>query len=126
MIGASGGGKAAGALTPDQRREDRIAPEQNPARSRIVGGSHGHRSYAHRQNRYDYSSDSPVGPLTTDSSRSAPVCRVLLFATAAMTRESALPAGIARFFTRPLVRGSLLVSGLSALTGNLALTRAIH
>ena len=43
-----------------------------------------------------------------------------------MTREPALAAGVAGFFTRPLVSRALLVRGLSTLTGDLTLLGAIH
>src|ERR1041384_4825020 len=43
-----------------------------------------------------------------------------------MTRHAALAPGFARFLAGPLVGRALLVGGLSALTGNFALLRAVH
>src|SRR6188474_247631 len=45
----------------------------------------------------------------------------LLLLLAAMARHPALASGFPRFFARPLVRGALLMRGLAALAGYLAL-----
>src|SRR5258705_10872588 len=45
---------------------------------------------------------------------------------AAMTRHAALASGFARFLACPLVGRALLMGGLAALAGNLALLRAVH
>ncbi len=45
---------------------------------------------------------------------------------AAMTRHAALASGFARFLAGPLVGRALLMGGLAALAGNLALLRAVH
>jgi len=43
-----------------------------------------------------------------------------------MARHAAFAAGLARLFSRPLVRRALLVRRFAALAGNLALFPSIH
>jgi hypothetical protein len=40
MIGTLSGDKAARAVSPDQRRENRITSKKNPSRARVVGCRH--------------------------------------------------------------------------------------
>src|SRR5439155_20311706 len=54
------------------------------------------------------------------------VRRRLLFLLAAMARHAALAARFTRFFTRPLVRGALLVRRLAALARDLSLLVPVH
>ena len=49
-----------------------------------------------------------------------------LLATTLVTGDAALAAGVARFLTRPFVRGALLVGRLTALAGDLPLLGPIH
>ena len=49
-----------------------------------------------------------------------------LFAPALVTGDPSLASGVTRFLARPLVRRAFLVSGLSALAGDLSLLRAVH
>src|SRR5262249_17032889 len=52
--------------------------------------------------------------------------RARLLATSLVARDTALAAGVARLFTRPLMRGALLVGSFPSLARNLTLLGPIH
>jgi len=135
MIGAFRGGKATWALSPDQRRQHWIAPEQDPARTDVVIG--GHAPTIITKDPASAGIARPSRPGLLDLSRGLEFgdvaatgvpgfTRLFLLSAPAMAGESAFAPGVAGLLAGPLVRRAFLVGGFPALTCNLALPRAIH